>query len=98
MADKRKNNGGHSTAGRAGRKSKAEEKQAALRITKALKTIYMRSDDEEAIHEFLVDYGKSRDGKKFFAEHLLGKAPDKVQIEQEGTENIPIIQWVKNQD
>lgn len=98
MSDKRKYNGGHSTAGKAGRKSKAEEKQAAKRITNALKTIYMRTDDEDAIHEFLVDYGQSRDGKKFFAEHLLGKAPDKVQFEQEGMENIPIIQWVKNRD
>ena len=65
----------------AGRKTKAQEQKAAERIKKALRTIYKKDDDDDAINSFLVVFGDTKDGMKFFAEHLLGKAPDKIEFE-----------------
>lgn len=73
--DRRKYNGGNKTAGR---KPKALEELAIERIHRALKSIYSQDEDEEAVHEFLVAYGKTKDGMKFYAEHLLGKPKETV--------------------
>lgn len=80
----------------AGRKPKAEEEHSRKRIINALKVIYAESDNEEAITKFLVKFGATRDGMKFFAEHLLGKAPERIELEQKGKENTPLIKWVKS--
>ena len=71
--DNRKNNGGHSTAGRAGRPKKLDEELANTRILKALKSLYKQEDDEENVNVFLVDFIPTERGQMFIAQHLLGK-------------------------
>ena len=76
MEDKRKNNGGHKTAGR---KTKAEEDQVNTLFTKALKVLYKQDTDESNKISFIVDLLDSQRGQIFVAEHLFGKAKDKVE-------------------
>lgn len=76
--DKRKNNGG-ARAG-AGRPKKVDEAKAVERIKSALKHLYKKDEDEDNIKMLLVDFAQTTNGQKFFAEHLLGKAPDTVNL------------------
>lgn len=68
----------------AGRPTKVDEEKAAVRITKALKTLYSKKDEEEAVIAFLVDFGASKDGKMFFAQHLLGLPKKNIDITTDG--------------
>lgn len=77
--DKRKNNGGHSTKGRAGRKPKAIEEQSNTIFCSALKIIYGKEKTEEAKIEFIKELAKSQRGQIFIAEHLFGKAPQVIE-------------------
>jgi len=94
--DKRKNNGGHSTKGKAGRKSKAEENKANEILKKAIRTLYKRDTDEEAQIMFIKDFAQTPRGQQFVAEHLFGKAPQ--VIEQEGSMILqtPTLQFVSS--
>lgn len=94
MADGRRNNGGHSTKGVAGRKSKAEELKVSAYATDAIKAEY---GSIEAFWEFLA--GQSRESKdhlKMLVEYAFGKAPDKVDVTSDGDKITGINFVVKN--
>ena len=91
MEDGRKNNGGNKNAGR---KKKTDEEKAITRLKEALKLTYQNDDDEDNIHSFLVEFLISKEGKKFFAEHLIGKPTEKVQADVT-THETPIIQIIR---
>ena len=77
MADGRKNNGGHKTAGR---KPKADEEKANTLFSNALKELYKKETTDEAkihfIKKVLLD---SQRGQLFVAEHIFGKAPQEIK-------------------
>lgn len=75
MQDKKDGRGGVREG--AGRPKKVDEEKAKNRLLKALRTAYSQDDDEEAINDFLVKFVDSKEGMKFFAEHLIGKPKDK---------------------
>jgi hypothetical protein len=62
----------------AGRPPKADEDKAQARLLRAIKTAYSKEDDEEAINDFLVKFVATKDGMKFFAEHIIGKPKDRA--------------------
>jgi hypothetical protein len=72
MADGRKNNGGHSTKGKAGRPSKAEEQALIEKLSpleeKAFKALKNAISEE---HSWAV---------KMYFEYMYGKPTDKVEI------------------
>lgn len=75
--DKRKNNGGHKTAGR---KPKADEEKANAIMLNALKELYSVDTDDEAKITFVKDtLMDSQRGQLFIAEHIFGKAPQEVK-------------------
>ena len=79
MEDKRKNNGGHKTAGR---KSKADEQKVNTLFVNALKDLYNASNDEEAKMTFIKDtLMDSQRGQLFIAEHLFGKPKDVSEVD-----------------
>lgn len=82
MADGRSNNGGKREG--AGRKKMTDEKKAVERLKKALRSKYSSEDDEEAIEAFLIEFSETKEGMKFFAEHLLGKPTDKIDHTTDG--------------
>tara|TARA_R110002167_G_scaffold363815_1_gene584752 strand:- start:761 stop:1048 length:288 start_codon:yes stop_codon:yes gene_type:complete len=84
MEDGRKNNGGHKTAGR---KPKIEEDKQKYIFSQAIKRITSNDDDDESKIDFLIDFALEKEGKKFIAEHVFGKAPQ--TINQTNTEVIP---------
>jgi hypothetical protein len=77
--DKRKNNGGHSTKGVAGRKPKADEEKANYIFLQAINKLYDLDNDDEAKTAFASDLLSFERGKMFVAEHLFGKPKDKVE-------------------
>lgn len=62
----------------AGRKPKAAEEKSRQRLLNALRKTYKNELDEDNLEAFLCDFLPTRDGMKFFAEHLIGKAPDRI--------------------
>ena len=83
----------------AGRKTIAQEQKAVERIKKALRSIYNIDDDDEAINAFLMKFGSTKEGMKFFAEHLLGKPEVKVDATSNGeTISNPVILFGTNED
>lgn len=64
----------------AGRKPKHDEQKARERLKRALRIHYGEELDEDAIEKFLIDYLQTKDGMKFFAEHLLGKPTDNIDL------------------
>lgn len=83
MADGRKNNGGHSTKGKAGRKSIIDELKTRQLILSTLKRIYRKELDDENIELFLKTFIQEPAGQKFIAEHLLGKPKEHVEVTHE---------------
>lgn len=77
-----------------GRPKKVDEQKAVNRIITAMKVIFNKEDEEEAVNAFLVDFGKSRDGKKFFAEHVLGKPKEQIDMNVNDV-NVKPIEWTK---
>ena len=76
MEDKRKNNGGHKTAGR---KPKADEEKVNNIFLSALKELYKKDTDDEAKKAFVKDtLMESQRGQLFIAEHIFGKPEEKV--------------------
>lgn len=87
MSDGRKNNGGKREG--AGRPKKVEEEKANELMCRALKEIYNKESDEEAKVEFIKkSLLVSTRGQLFIAEHLFGKATDKVDLGGEGLKAI----------
>jgi hypothetical protein len=82
MEDKRKNNGGHKTAGR---KTKVEEQKVNNIFLKALGELYDKETEEETkiafVKNTLMD---SQRGQLFIAEHIFGKPKETI----EATHNI----------
>mgnify|MGYP003657103308 CR=1 FL=1 len=72
MADGRKNNGGNKNAGR--KPKRDEDKQKAI-FNEALKRITGETETDESKIVFLMEFALEKEGKKFIAEHVFGKAP-----------------------
>ena len=72
MADGRKNNGGNKNAGR---KPKHDEEKKKAIFDSALKRITGTEESEESKIRFLEMFSQEKEGKKFIAEHVFGKAP-----------------------
>jgi DUF1009 family protein len=62
-----------------GPKPKAIEQQAITRIKGALKLLYGNNEDDDNILELFKRFADTKEGMKFFAEHLIGKAPQQVE-------------------
>jgi len=85
--DKRKNNGGHSTKGFAGRKSKAEEQKLIENLTP------INSDALRALTEAVKE--NEQWAVKLFFEYFYGKPQQRVDVTtNEESINIPIINFV----
>lgn len=91
MSDNRKNNGGHSTKGKAGRKSKDEEKRI-----RDLVSPYVDGAIEKVV-SIMKNGDKSSDqlaAAKLILEYRFGKPEQKQDITSNGKEvNIPLIKW-----
>ena len=87
MADGRKNNGGHSTKGKAGRKPKADE-------IKKIELMDSILDPRKAWEELSKLVG---DGDiaaiKTWIEHRHGKAKEVKEIDHSGELELPIFKW-----
>lgn len=85
--DKRKNNGGHSTKGKAGRKSKAEE----LGLPQLMKKAISQKDWEEL---FKICLEKAKDGSQKHLELLMhynyGKPSQTIDLNQQGKLEIEV--------
>ena len=91
MADGRKNNGGHSTKGFAGRKPKADEQ----------KIIELLSPFEKQFIDGLVRNIEDNQGwaYKLFADHYWGKPKERVEVSsEEGIKNITFTVVKSNVD
>ena len=82
--DKRKNNGGHSTKGKAGRPSKNDEEKAKELMRAALKMLYKQDGDDDNTIAFLKEFAQTSRGQQFIAEHLLGKPKESVDLTTNG--------------
>jgi hypothetical protein len=77
MEDKRKNNGGHKTAGR---KPKVDEQKVNTLFVNALKELYNTETDDEAKKTFVKNtLMDSQRGQIFIAEHIFGKPKETVE-------------------
>jgi len=82
MEDKRKNNGGHKTAGR---KPKVEEEKVNNIFLKALGELYNKETEDETKIAFVKNtLMESQRGQLFIAEHIFGKPKETI----EATHNI----------
>jgi len=78
-----------------GRPSKVDEDKAQARLLKAIRTAYSKDDDEEAITEFLVKFVGTKEGMKFFAEHLIGKPKEKPVLDLPDNVESVTINYIK---
>ena len=79
MEDKRKNNGGHKTAGR---KTKADEQKVNTLFVNALKELYNEDNEESAKIKFIKStLMDSQRGQLFIAEHIFGKPKDISEVD-----------------
>jgi hypothetical protein len=77
MEDKRKNNGGHKTAGR---KPKVEEQKVNNIFIQALKELYSKDTEEETKIAFVKNtLMESQRGQLFVAEHIFGKPKETIE-------------------
>ena len=77
MEDKRKNNGGHKSAGR---KPKVEEQKVNNIFLKALGELYNKDTEEETKIVFVKDtLMQSQRGQLFIAEHIFGKPKETIE-------------------
>ena len=87
MFDKRKNNGGHSTKGRAGRKPLADELKSKEIMINALKTLYNTDIDDEAKERFVRDVlMENQRGQLFVASHVFGKPKETIEATHNTTD------------
>ena len=74
--DNRKNNGAKKgNDNGAGRKPKHEEEKQKYIFESALKRITGTEETDESKIRFLEIFSEEKEGKKFIAEHVFGKAP-----------------------
>jgi hypothetical protein len=86
--DRRKNNGGHSTKGFAGRKTKAEEEKVKRLSTSSIIRIY---GSEEAFFDKLAEMAMSEfPALKLLMEYAYGKPTERKEEVQ--TFNAPILE------
>lgn len=94
MSDNRKNNGGHSTKGRAGRKSKDEEKRIRDLVSPHVDGAI------EKVVSIMMNGDKSSDqlaAAKLILEYRFGKPEQKQDITTNGKEiNIPLSSWAND--
>lgn len=77
MEDRRKNNGGHKTAGR---KSKVEEQKVNNIFIQALKELYNKETEDETKIAFVKNtLMESQRGQLFVAEHIFGKPKEVIE-------------------
>ena len=77
MEDKRKNNGGHKSAGR---KPKVEEQKVNTLFVNALKELYNADTDDQAKITFVKEsLLTSQRGQLFVAEHIFGKPKETIE-------------------
>ena len=77
--DERKNNGAKKGEDRGqGRKPKRDEEKQKAIFEAALKKITGEEDTDESKIAFLEIFSLEKEGKKFIAEHVFGKAPQVV--------------------
>jgi hypothetical protein len=77
MEDKRKNNGGHKSAGR---KPKVDEQKVNTLFVNALKELYNTETDDEAKKTFVKNtLMDSQRGQIFIAGHIFGKPKETVE-------------------
>jgi len=90
--DGRKNNGGHSTAGRAGRKPKDEE----LKIVERLDNII---NQDEAIHKLkeLIEKGNLQ-AIKLYLNYRYGQPRESIDVHQENSDGINFNELIKYVD
>tara|TARA_R110000751_G_scaffold115481_2_gene214869 strand:+ start:313 stop:594 length:282 start_codon:yes stop_codon:yes gene_type:complete len=69
-----KNNHGGAREGGGRPKKRDEDKQRVI-FESALKRITGEEETDESKILFLVDFALEKEGKKFIAEHVFGKAP-----------------------
>jgi len=81
MDDRKKNGGARQGAGR---KPKRDEKKQKAIFESALKRITGQEETDESKIAFLEMFAEEKEGKKFIAEHVFGKAPQ--EINQNNTE------------
>ena len=91
MADGRSNNGGHSTKGKAGRKSKADEQRI-----RDLTSPYVDGAIQKVV-DIMTNADKSSDqlaAAKLLLEYHFGKPKQSTDITSGGEKvNIPISEW-----
>ena len=81
MDDRKKNGGARQGAGR---KPKRDEEKQKVIFESALKRITGQEETDESKIAFLEMFAEEKEGKKFIAEHVFGKAPQ--EINQNNTE------------
>jgi len=86
MADGRKNNGGHSTKGRAGRKPKAEEQRLIERLSPMADLAYTAL--QSALEE------QEPWAVKMWMEYMYGKPKQMIEQEIKQDIKIPKINWL----
>jgi len=80
MEDRRKNNGGHRTAGR---KPKVEEQKVNNIFIQALKELYNKDTEDETKIAFVKNtLMESQRGQLFVAEHIFGKPKETIETTQ----------------
>ena len=85
--DNRRFNGGNKNAGR---KPKAIEEQTNTVFLNALKRIYDEDAAMDAKISFVIGLHESERGKLFIAQHLFGKAPDKIELNEVNPKHLEI--------
>lgn len=75
--DKRVNNGGARKG--AGRPKRVDEENAKKLIKTALRQLYSKDEDDDAVVEFLKEFAGTSRGQLFVAEHLLGKPKEIIE-------------------
>lgn len=76
--DKRKNNGGHSTKGKAGRKPKAEE----IKLIERLDNIIDKDEAVQTLHKLLKD--GNFNALKLYLEYRWGKPKESLDVTSKG--------------
>lgn len=89
--DKRKNNGGHSTKGKAGRPPKIDEEKKNLLFVEAIKQITRSKDSDEAKIKYIKQLAGFERGMMFIAEHIFGKPKETIDANVQQT----MINWIE---
>tara|TARA_R110000764_G_scaffold101840_2_gene187176 strand:- start:1164 stop:1451 length:288 start_codon:yes stop_codon:yes gene_type:complete len=93
MADGRKNNGGHSTKGKAGRKPKIDE----LKLIEKLDNVIESDDVLKKLKDLIQD--NNYNAIKLYFEYRFGKPVDKIDVNTNVEDNEPPeIVFVKRDD